>query len=292
MKILILKGLPASGKSTFAKELVEKSDGLWKRSNKDELRLMLDGGQWSKANEKFVIKVRNSIILEALDNGKNVVVDDTNLDPCHEADIRALVEKFIKLKWKEVDIEVKMFDTPLLECIDRDRKRDGKAKVGEKVIRDMYNRYLRKEIQPVTFDSALPMLDICDLDGTLALHNGRSPYDAAKCETDLLNEPVAAMLRANMHYGHEVIFLSGREDIYREQTQRWLDKHGFGGIRLLMRPAGDKRNDAIVKQELYEAHIKGRYNVLAVIDDRARVCRMWHSLGLPLYRVGDPDAEF
>src|SRR5690349_4678630 len=116
MKILILKGLPASGKSTYAKSVVEKNAGIWKRVNKDDLRAMLDGGYWSKSNEKFVLKVRNAIILEALDNDRNVIVDDTNLDPKHEMDIRALVEKFIKLKWKEVDIEVKMFDTPLLEC--------------------------------------------------------------------------------------------------------------------------------------------------------------------------------
>lgn len=288
MKILILKGLPASGKSTFAKKLADEHG--YKIVNKDQLRLMLDNGKWSRGNEKFVLSVRNAIILEALDKGHNIVVDDTNLSPDHEADIRALVEKFVKMKWKEVDIEVKMFDTPLLECIDRDRKRDGKAKVGEKVIREMYNRYLRKELKPVEFNPALSSAVLCDLDCTLALHNGRSPYDAAKCESDLLNSSLAVILR-QFNNGH-IIFLSGREEIFREQTQRWLDKHGFGGLQLIMRPAGDKRNDAIVKQELYEAHIKGKYNVLAVFDDRARVCRMWHSLGLPLYRVGDPDSEF
>lgn len=29
-----------------------------------------------------------------------------------------------------------------------------------------------------------------------------------------------------------------------------------------------------------------------VFDDRARVCRMWYAKGIPLFRVGDPDAEF
>jgi len=54
MKVLILKGLPASGKSTYAKELVAK--GNWKRINKDDLRAMLDCSKWSKANEKFVLQ--------------------------------------------------------------------------------------------------------------------------------------------------------------------------------------------------------------------------------------------
>lgn len=38
-KLLVLKGLPASGKSTYAKELVNKG---WKRVNKDDLRAMID----------------------------------------------------------------------------------------------------------------------------------------------------------------------------------------------------------------------------------------------------------
>jgi len=43
---------------------------------------------------------------------------------------------------------------------------------------------------------------------------------------------------------------------------------------------------------LYEKCIKGKFNVNAVFDDRLQVCRMWHELGLPLFRVGDPDADF
>ena len=41
-----------------------------------------------------------------------------------------------------------------------------------------------------------------------------------------------------------------------------------------MRPATDKRKDCIVKRELYEAHIQGNYNVLAVLDDRNQVIDM------------------
>jgi len=287
MKILILKGLPASGKSTYAKEVVEKNAGIWKRVNKDDLRAMLDGSRWSKTNEKFILEIRDIIIRTALHNRRNVIVDDTNLAPFHEDRIRLLAADY-----DGCEVEVKMFDTPLAECIERDRKRD--KPVGASVIRDMYNKYLRKEIQQISRIGRLKDVVICDLDGTLALHNGRSPYDAAKCETDSLNMSLAIILSNFLSddVPAEVIFLSGREETFREQTQRWLNKHGFSQEKLLMRPAGDKRNDTIVKQELYEQHIKDRYNVIAVFDDRARVCRMWHSLGLPLYRVGDPDAEF
>ncbi len=59
-----------------------------------------------------------------------------------------------------------------------------------------------------------------------------------------------------------------------------------------MRKGDDTRPDAAVKEELYSQHIKGKYNVVAVFDDRLQVCRLWHKLGLPLFRVGDPDADF
>jgi hypothetical protein len=59
-----------------------------------------------------------------------------------------------------------------------------------------------------------------------------------------------------------------------------------------MRHNGDYRKDVVVKEEMYNDHIKGKYNVTVVIDDRLQVCRMWHRLGLPLLRVGDPDADF
>lgn len=49
-KVIVLKGLPASGKSTWAKNLVLK-DSTYKRINKDDLRAMLDASKFSKENE-------------------------------------------------------------------------------------------------------------------------------------------------------------------------------------------------------------------------------------------------
>src|SRR5215470_18336584 len=97
LKILILKGLPGSGKTTWAKDFiyaspfdergkVTKGPG-WKRVNKDDLRNMIDAGQWSGPNEKEILRVRDMLILEFLDQGHSVIVDDTNLHPKHIAQI-------------------------------------------------------------------------------------------------------------------------------------------------------------------------------------------------------------
>ena len=56
-----------------------------------------------------------------------------------------------------------------------------------------------------------------------------------------------------------------------------------------MRQAGDNRDDRIVKREIYEREIKGRYNVRFVLDDRNKVVALWRDLGLPCFQVADGD---
>jgi hypothetical protein len=61
------------------------------------------------------------------------------------------------------------------------------------------------------------------------------------------------------------------------------------GWELHMRPAGDVRNDAIVKLELFDQHVRDRYRVAYVLDDRDRVVRAWRSIGLTVLQVADGD---
>jgi adenylate cyclase class IV len=63
----------------------------------------------------------------------------------------------------------------------------------------------------------------------------------------------------------------------------------FASQKLFMRQAGDNRDDRIVKREIYEREIKGRYNVRFVLDDRNKVVALWRDLGLPCFQVADGD---
>ena len=91
-----MRGLPGSGKSTYAKQLVTESPNMYKRINRDDLRAMFDNGYWSKGNEKFVKQVRDILIIKGLEEGKHVIVDDTNLSTTNETRIRQLVQQFNK----------------------------------------------------------------------------------------------------------------------------------------------------------------------------------------------------
>ena len=66
---------------------------------------------------------------------------------------------------------------------------------------------------------------------------------------------------------HEVVFLTGRPHHLHDDTVRWLDEHGLGGRRVVMRPQGDRRPAAVLKLELLEALADGRTVGIVVDDD-------------------------
>lgn len=279
-KILMLKGIPASGKTTYAKELAHR--GGWKRVNKDDLRAMLDGGKWSKGNEKFVIKMRDAIIREALEGAAySVVVDDTNFNPTHEQRLRNIADEF------KIPFEVKFFDISPTEAIRRDLARPNSA--GAKVIMQMYNDFVKLKLEPYKPDPDLPKAIIVDIDGTLAHMQGRSPYDPTLYHTDTIDETVREIVNRYSKDGVWIIVCSGREETYQEATEKWLLENGVNFDELYMRPEDDMREDSIVKREIFEDFMRDKVNVLFVLDDRNRVVDMWRSLGLKVMQVADGD---
>lgn len=130
---------------------------------------------------------------------------------------------------------------------------------------------------------------ICDLDGTLALHNNRSVFEYDKCDTDSVNKVVQTILWTN-NLHHHIIFLTGREESCREKTEHWL-KHvaGMRYFDLHMRKIKDNRRDTIYKTEVYEQIIKPEYDIFFVMEDRTRVVKMWRDLGLTCLQVCEGD---
>lgn len=277
-KLLMLKGLPASGKSTYAKELVSKG---WKRVNKDDLRAMIDSSKWSKENEKNIIEARDLLVIQYLDSGFNVVVDDTNFADIHAETLAEIADNCDN----DVTFEVMFIDTPLIECIRRDALRGDKS-VGDKVIMGMYTRYVEPMIEKPEYKSELSDAYIVDIDGTLAHMTNRSPYDYTKVSDDSLDENVASIVRLLHDSGKKIIIVSGRSNVCGQDTIDWLKKNTIDYYELHMRKEGDSRRDTEVKAEIYTNHIEGKYNVLGVFDDRDQVVAMWRGLGLKVYQVG------
>lgn len=344
--VVLTKGLPASGKSTWAQNEVKMKG--FKRINRDLLRMMFDAGEWSPTNEKFVVATRDSLLTSLLRKGHNVIIDDTNFD--ERGNWKAVFDLLDRLDM-DVTLREQCFPVDVAEAIARDAKRIGPASVGEEVINRMWKKYLKgnptalnsprnhvfyKKIQPeLVQDMTLPKAIICDLDGTLAHIGDRSPFDASRCdELDIPNIPVVEAVKAYHRMGYKIIFLSGRDEKDRRPTERFIIRAvpevacrfihneidrlkeefaqkpsadldaeaqllceelvkipvGSPQSVLLMRARGDMRKDTIIKREIWDAHLAGKYNVLCAIDDRPSVVRMWrYDVGLTVLQVNDKE---
>lgn len=245
---------------------------------------MVDGGRWSKENEKNIIKLRDTIITHNLQGGYSVIVDDTNLHPKHIERMQEIAKEHGAI----LEINSSFCDVSLEKCIENDLKR--LASVGEKVIRDMHRKFLYKPQPKPLYQEGKPRAVICDLDGTLAHMNGRGPYDWDRVDEDTKDDLIHRLIRlVQTELDVDVILLSGRDEVCRAKTESWLYEHGVSYKHLFMRPAGDNRKDNVVKEEIYQNHIAGRFNVLFVLDDRDQVVRMWRDIGLTCFQVADGD---
>jgi len=286
MKVIITKGIPASGKSTWSKQKVKESKGKWKRITKDYLRYMLDETQFSKEREQFIQKARDSLLETILREGYNAIVDDTNFHPKHEKRIREIAQKY------GAEVEVKWFPIHLDDALRRNERRE--ARVPPKVIHKMYKDYqeaggpaviIRDVDEQPSFREGLDAAIVCDLDGTLAIFNHhRGPYDASTCDKDRPNYAVLEVL-TKFADTHVIILLSGREDKYRTQTKKFLKNNDVPYDMLLMRKTGDARKDYIVKKELFDNYIREYFNVLFMMDDRDQVVDMWRRMEIPCFQV-------
>src|ERR671916_2132178 len=154
-------------------------------------------------------------------------------------------------------------------------------------------RVMRRDpLSTLETSEELPSMRECvifDLDGTFAFLGDRSPYDASRAEGDEVNEAVHFVYEAIRSGKPEtaVLLVSGREDRWRAETERWLERHGIIADGLFMRRGGDRRKDTVVKREIYDRHIAGRFTVRVVFDDRDQVVRLWRGEpGLPPFPDG------
>lgn len=287
-KVIILQGIPASGKTTWAKQYIDENPDTI-RVNKDSLREMLNNGVWSKGNEQNVLQIRDFIIENALAYEYNVIVDDTNLAQHNIDTIAKIAEKF------GATVEIKIFEVSVKEAIERDLNRE--KTVGEKVIKRMARQKAslpQKQFANKPFDSNKRFCIFCDIDGTLALFYGKNPYDR-DFENDEVNNVVRAVVNNLYDSGIDVFLFSGRSSKHKEQTVKWLNKQFVSYDDLFMRQENDNRADYIVKQEMLNQFLDTyghSYNILGIFDDRKQVKRMFVENGIFVFDVNQFDVEF
>ncbi len=294
-KIIVLQGCPCSGKSTWTKEyLKNNSEKATAVVCRDEIRKELNSGKYSMENEKEVTKIEYERVILGIKYELDVIIDATNLNP-----------KTIK-KWEDIakeyncEIEYKEFYIPYSEAMKRSKKRkeEGGLYISKKVMMDFYRRYfpdrLREEFtdkrEIKEYQSGLSSCVICDLDGTLALHQGRDPYEWDKIPSDKIDERLRLTLLKLFRAGSEIIFVTGRNAEAREATEHWLNKYlGTLKYTLYTRKPNEFIPGEQYKERVYHEHIENKYNVTCVFEDSDRCVAMWRRLGLLTCQVANND---
>ena len=295
-KLVMNKGLPqlGSGKSTWANEFIKgKKD--WVRINNDDIQLMTFGEAFAKGRGDFLDKIRMNLVDFMMDQNMNIIVDNTNLHPKQEAYYRTLVEErnFSVQNGgsgEAYEFSIKDFTTvPIGECLIRNRKRPNP--IPDKIIYDMHNQYLKKEVPMLEQDKTLKKALVVDLDGTMALITSRSPHDMKRVYEDEVNEPIRDLVYIMKETGHTIFFISGRDESTRADTERWLaEKAGFAksGYHLYLRPDKDPRPDTEYKKQVFEQELKDKYYVDFWIEDRWRMTHaVRNELGITCLQCAD-----
>jgi predicted kinase len=145
--LVVTRGLPASGKTTFARSWVAKKPSSRARLNRDETSSTLHGRSWglTRAQEAAVTLALFGAIRDLLRVGFDVIVDDTNLD---QERMDALGEAAADCGARLVVLD-EFLQVPLHELIRRDteRRAQGRPGVGEAKIRQLYAEHcLRAEV--------------------------------------------------------------------------------------------------------------------------------------------------
>ena len=126
-KFYMMIGLPASGKSTIAKQISESEGAMIVSS--DEIRKEM-GDENDQTNNEKVFKEAEKRLKEYLSQGKDVIFDATNINYKRRRD---WLNRFNKFDIEKIAVLVA---TTYEECLERNDKR--KRRVPEGVIERMY----------------------------------------------------------------------------------------------------------------------------------------------------------
>lgn len=299
-KMILMRGLPGSGKSTRARELRREIPGSVIVS-RDEIRLQLYGTYSGlQIDESNVSKVETAMVMASLQDGKTVIVDAQHL-----------YQRYIN-RWQKLGylVEVVEMHNSLESLIIRNAVRE--KTVPESYLHSQWKKFTRKDgsLIPAKLSPEDFIIDykyegfpstpnwagyayIFDIDGTLAHNDGhRSFYDYTKVFGDKPVDHVIHVANALDEVGFHILAVSGRENTCRDETLRWIHEHEVHVDGLYMRKEGDQRADSRVKMEILRDQIAPRYKVLGAFDDRPSVVRTWQKMGIPTFALGDQGKEF
>lgn len=164
----MLVGISGSGKTTYAKKLIEEISGTHLSS--DSIRKELYGDESIQDDPSVVFDIMRKRALYGLDFGYNVIYDATNVTRKDRASILSVLPKY-------ATIECHIVWAPIETCIERDAVR--KRTVGKEVIDKMLKRF-----QAPFFEEGFDEIKVIYPDDFNSYHYSCSVIDAMRIPHD------------------------------------------------------------------------------------------------------------
>lgn len=131
--LMILIGIPASGKSSFVETLKDS----YQIVNGDKIRRQIFNVQWDEDLEHFVWEIAKLQTRSHLRNGRNVIIDATNLKGERRKIFTEIGQEFNAIIYGMI------FLVPFDIALRRDMNREEGKKVGKEVMELMKKDYMR-----------------------------------------------------------------------------------------------------------------------------------------------------
>ena len=135
---------------------------------------------------------------------------------------------------------------------------------------------------------------LIDLDGVLVNSystTGSVPieeFDADAFNAKIPNFPMNGVIHDLLidfeAAGRKLIFLTARQELMRPNTEAWLSRYGWSMYPLIMRDAGDMRDDVLYKLGQYRTKIRPIYgdDIAFIIDDKPEIVKaFWDAERVP-----------
>ena len=292
-KLILTRGIPGSGKSTWAKAWVAEDPEHRIRLNWDDMRNML-GPYWVPSRENINKTMLWCAINAAAycDKPYEIVIDNMNLNPKGWKEFEEWIETYnhsahsVNNKVQYV-LEFKDFFISVDECIRRDAMRNNP--IGEKTIKDIWRRYKHfiqtHEVEKlvnnlIKDDDTKPYCVVVDMDSTMCFNTQkRAWYGDGSTEAMLNDTPNMGVVRLIEHQNYPVIVCTGRNKAQKEVTEKWLNKYNIFPKEFYMREDGDYRNGVEVKEELINKILE-KYNIITIFEDCEPIVQRFREMGL------------